>query len=85
MKYGYFDDENREYIITNPEIPVKWINYIGSLSFGGFVDQTGGTALCKGDPSTNRITNYIPKMENSGLNGEGLYIRVKEKNGYRIF
>ncbi|MGC9399484.1 MAG: hypothetical protein ACP5HM_10160 [Anaerolineae bacterium] len=42
MHYGYFDDEAREYVITDPRTPLKWINYIGTLAFGGFVDQTGG-------------------------------------------
>ena len=51
MKYGYFVDEAREYVITNPKTPAKWINYIGNLTFGGFVDHTGGALVCKGDPS----------------------------------
>ena len=38
---GYFDDERREYVIRTPKTPVRWINYIGTRSFGGFVDQTG--------------------------------------------
>jgi cellobiose phosphorylase len=56
MKYGHFDDSAREYVIENPKTPVKWINYVGSLRFGGFVDHTGGLLLCKGDPALNRIT-----------------------------
>ena len=35
MKFGYFDDLRREYVITNPKTPVKWINYVGGLGFGG--------------------------------------------------
>ena len=62
MDYGYFDDERREYVITNPRTPVKWINYIGTLAFGGLVDQTGGALICKGDPALNRITKYIPQL-----------------------
>ena len=30
MRYGYFDDENREYVITTPRTPLPWINYLGS-------------------------------------------------------
>ena len=30
-KYGYFDDVNREYVITDPKTPVKWVNYVGTL------------------------------------------------------
>jgi len=76
MKYGYFDDDKREYIITNPKTPTKWINYIGTLAFGGFVDHTGGALICKGDPALNRITKYIPQMPASDFKGETLYLRI---------
>lgn len=85
MKYGYFNDGNREYVITNPKTPVKWINYIGSLKFGGFVDHTGGALICKGDPALNRIVKYIPQLPNSEFKGETLYVRIKERNGYTVF
>src|SRR5512143_25051 len=76
MNYGHFDDEQREYIITNPKTPVKWINYIGTLAFGGFVDHTGGALLCKGDPSENRITKYLQQMAAGELKGTTLYLRI---------
>jgi cellobiose phosphorylase len=85
MKYGYFDDPNREYVITNPRTPIKWINYIGTIAFGGFVDHTGGALICKGDPTFNRITKYVQQMPSSDFKGETLYLRLKEKDGYRIF
>ncbi len=85
MRYGHFDDENREYVITNPETPVKWINYVGSLQFGGIVDHTGGSLICKGDPALNRITKYIPQLADGDFQGETLYLRFKEKGGYRVF
>ena len=77
MQYGYFDDENREYIITNPKTPVKWINYIGTLEFGGFVDHTGGSLLCRKDPGLNRITRYLALNPASDFKGETLYIRLR--------
>lgn len=85
MEYGYFDDVAREYVITTPKTPRKWINYIGTLAFGGFVDQTGGALLCKGDPALNRITKYIAQMPASDFKGETLYIRIKHNDGYRLF
>ena len=85
MQYGYFDDSAREYVITNPRTPVKWINYIGTLSFGGFVDHTGGALICKGDPSLNRIVKYIQQMPSSEFKGETLYVRIKRNGKYRIF
>ena len=69
---------HREYVITNPKTPVKWINYIGTLAFGGFVDHTGGSLICKGDPSLNRITKYLPQLPASDFKGETLYLRFKQ-------
>ncbi len=85
MSYGYFDDRNREYVITNPKTPVKWINYIGTLAFGGLVDHTGGALLCRGDPALNRITKYIPQLPASMFKGTTLYVRLRESDGYRLF
>src|SRR5512143_2947433 len=95
MNYGYFDDKQREYVITNPLTPTKWINYIGTLAFGGFVDHTGGALLCAQDPALNRITKYITQFPASAFNGETLYLRIKRsersraaaksKNAYTIF
>ena len=81
MNCGYFHDEKKEYIITTPKTPTKWINYIGNLSFGGFVDQTGGGVICSEDPALNRITKYIPQKPLSDMNGETLYIRYKDSKG----
>jgi cellobiose phosphorylase len=78
MRCGHFDDENREYVITTPKTPVKWINYLGTLKFGGFVDHTGGLLLCKGDPALNRITKYLPQSPASHFKGQTLYIRWRE-------
>jgi cellobiose phosphorylase len=83
MKYGHFDDSAREYVIENPKTPVKWINYVGSLRFGGFVDHTGGLLLCKGDPALNRITKYIPQLPSSQLKGHTLYLRLHTPDGLR--
>ena len=85
MQYGYFNDTKKEYVITNPKTPVKWINYIGDLSFGGFVDQTGGSLICKKDPAINRIVKYIPQLPDSDFKGETCYIRFKENDNYLIF
>ncbi len=76
MNYGYFDDSNREYVITDPRTPTKWINYIGTLQFGGFVDHTGGALICRNDPTFNRITKYIQQMPSSDFKGESLYLRI---------
>jgi len=84
--YGYFDDAHREYVITNPKTPVKWINYIGTLAFGGFVDQTGGMLICKQDPALNRITKYLTQGLPSEFRGTTLYVRTSgDQGGYDVF
>jgi cellobiose phosphorylase len=85
VKYGYFDDEKREYIITDPKTPVKWINYVGTLAFGGFVDHTGGLLVCKGDPALNRITKYIPQLPSSEFKGTTLYLRFRQGGEFKVF
>jgi len=76
MCYGYLDAVNREYVITNPKTPFWWIKYFSTLAIGGFVDQTGGALIYKGDPALKCITKYIPRLPASYFNGETLYARL---------
>ncbi|MDA3850904.1 MAG: glycosyl transferase [Spirochaetaceae bacterium] len=85
MNFGQFDQKNKEYSITTPLTPVRWINYIGGLDFGGFIDQTGAVLLCKGDPAENRITKYIPQLPGGDMNGTAFYVREKTAQGYKVY
>jgi cellobiose phosphorylase len=85
VRYGYIDDENREYVIRNPRTPVKWLNYVDSLDFGGIVDHTGGSLICRGDPAPNRVTRYIPQLPDSDFKGETVYLRFKQGKEYKVF
>jgi cellobiose phosphorylase len=42
MRYGHFDDSNREYVIESPQTPMPWINYLGSVSYFGLISNTAG-------------------------------------------
>lgn len=69
MKYGYFDDSRREYVITDPRTPFPWINYLGTEDFFGLISNTaGGYTFCK-DAKFRRLTRYryngVP-MDNGG-------------------
>ncbi|WP_277099011.1 GH36-type glycosyl hydrolase domain-containing protein [Coprobacter secundus] len=69
MKYGFFDDNCREYVITNPRTPWPWINYLGTKDFFSLISNTaGGYSFCK-DAKFRRITRYryngVP-MDNGG-------------------
>jgi cellobiose phosphorylase len=85
MKYGYFDHKAKEYVITTPKTPTKWINYLGTIKFGGIADHTGGALICKGDPATNRITKYIPQLPDSDFKGSTLYLRFSEGDHHTVF
>ena len=58
MKYGYFDDQAREYVITRPDTPLPWINYLGSSGFFSLISNTcGGYSFYK-DAKLRRITRF---------------------------
>jgi cellobiose phosphorylase len=84
--FGHYDDAAREYVVTDPRTPTKWVNYIGTLDFGGFVDQTGGLNICKKDPANNRITGYKIDTPQNAMRGNTLYCRIKNADGaYTVF
>ncbi len=84
--FGHYDDAAREYVVTDPRTPTKWVNYIGTLDFGGFVDQTGGLNICKKDPANNRITGYKIDIPQNAMRGNALFCRIKNPDGtYAVF
>lgn len=58
MKYGFFDDSAREYVITTPATPLPWINYLGNENFFALVSNTGGGYSFYRDAKLRRITRY---------------------------
>ena len=58
MKFGHFDDQKREYVITNPRTPYPWINYLGCEDFFSIVTNTAGGYSFYKDARLRRITRY---------------------------
>ncbi len=58
MKFGYFDDEAREYVITTPETPLPWINYLGNEDFFRLISNSGGGYCFYKDAKLRRITRF---------------------------
>ena len=56
MRYGYFDDDRREYVITRPDTPVPWINYLGNDGHFGIVSNTAGGYSWHLDARLRRLT-----------------------------
>lgn len=78
MKYGYFDDVNKEFVITTPYTPYPWINYLGSDDyFVLFSNTAGGYSFFK-DPRERRITRY--RYNNVPIDNEGRYFYIKEND-----
>lgn len=78
MKYGYFDDKNREYIINTPLTPLPWINYLGHNDFFSLISNTlGGYSFYK-DAKLRRITRYRYNSVPSDFSGRFYYIKDKE-------
>ena len=76
MKFGFFDDENREYVITNPRTPYPWINYLGNHDFYSLLSNTcGGYSFYK-DAKLRRITRY--RYNNVPVDDGGKYFYIKE-------
>ena len=58
MQYGYFDDEAREYVITRPDTPLPWINYLGNEGFFSLISNTCGGYTFYRDAKLRRITRF---------------------------
>ena len=57
-RYGHFDDQHREYVITDPQTPWPWINYLGNEDFFSLISNTAGGYSFYKDAKFRRITRY---------------------------
>ena len=76
MKYGHFDDANREYVITNPKTPYPWINYLGNEDFFSLTSNTGGGYTFYKDAKFRRLTRY--RYNNVPIDNGGKYFYIKD-------
>ncbi len=76
MRYGYFDDNRREYVITTPETPLPWINYLGSEAFFSLTSNTGGGYSFYRDAKLLRLTRY--RYNNIPTDSDGHRYYIKE-------
>ncbi len=75
MRYGFFDDSRREYVITRPDTPLPWINYLGSEAYFSLISNTAGGYSFYRDARLRRITRYRYNNAPLDLGGRYLYLR----------
>ena len=75
MKYGYFDDQNREYVIAQPDTPLPWINYLGCQAYFGIISNTAGGYSFYRDARLRRISRYRYNNAPFDLGGRYIYLR----------
>jgi len=76
MKYGYFDDNNREYVINNPRTPWPWINYLGNEDFFSLISNSAGGYSFYKDAKFRRITRY--RYNNVPMDSGGKYFYIND-------
>ncbi len=82
MRYGYFDDDRREYVITRPDTPLPWINYLGCQAYFGLISNTGGGYSFYKSAEHGRITRFRPNGVPLDRPGHYVYLRDDETGDY---
>jgi cellobiose phosphorylase len=82
MKFGDFDDANREYVITRPDTPLPWINYLGVDEYCGLISNTAGGYSFYKDARERRLLRYRYNNVPSDRPGRYIYMRDDESRDY---
>ena len=81
MKYGYFDLDNKEYVITKPDTPAPWVNYLGSPAYGAIISNNAGGYSFVQSGANGRIARYRFNS-NMALPGRYIYLRDNDTADY---
>ena len=79
-QYGHFDDDRREFVVTDPFPPATWINYLSNRRMVAILSQTGGGTVFHGDALTGRISRYH-QYRSVPVNQPGPWVYLREANG----
>jgi N,N'-diacetylchitobiose phosphorylase len=82
MKYGYFDNEKREYVIEKVDVPASWTNYIGVKDMAGVFNHTAGGYLFYKTPEYHRISRFRPNGVPMDRPGHYVYVRDDDTGEY---
>ena len=80
MKYVYFDDKKREYVITRPDTPAPWVNYLGDPEYGAIVSNNAGGYSFVKSGANGRILRYVFNQFDEP--GRYIYLRDNETKDF---
>lgn len=80
MQYGYFDETRKEYVITRPDTPAPWANYLGSPEYGAIISNNAGGYSFAKSGANGRILRYI--FNDFDQPGRYIYVKDAEENDY---
>ncbi len=80
MQYGYFDDQAREYVITRPDTPAPWANYLGSPEYGALISNNAGGYSFVKSGANGRILRYV--FNQFDQPGRYIYLRDDETGDF---
>jgi cellobiose phosphorylase len=78
MRYGYFDDDAREYVIQRPDTPLPWLNYLGQEDYFAMISNTGGGYSFYRDARLRRLIRYRYNNVPADVGGRALYLRLDD-------
>lgn len=76
MKYGYFDNENREYVVTKPDTPMSWINYLGTPEYGALISNNASGYSFYRSPALQRLLRF--RFNSIPMDRPGRYIYIRD-------
>jgi len=82
MRFGFFDDLNREYVITQPDTPLPWINYLGCQDYFGLISNTAGGYSFYRDARLRRLTRYRYNNVPFDCGGRYIYLRDDDSGSF---
>jgi cellobiose phosphorylase len=82
MRFGRFDDRRREYVISRPDTPLPWINYLGCEAYFGIISNTAGGYSFYRDARLRRITRFRYNNVPSDYGGRYIYLRDNERGEF---
>jgi len=82
VNYGYFDEERKEYVITKPDTPSAWANYLGSPEYGAIISNNAGGYSFVKSGANGRVSRYRFNSVTSDQPGRYVYLRDKSDNDY---